>query len=59
LDIQDILPNGTPLQVKTEAKRLVRILGIFGGYIASAAHAVQADTSLENMLAMIEGFKTQ
>ncbi|RKZ95061.1 MAG: hypothetical protein DRQ40_04510 [Gammaproteobacteria bacterium] len=59
LDIQDILPNGTPQEVKTEAKRLVRILGKDGGYIASAAHAVQADTSLENILAMVENFKTQ
>jgi len=58
-DIQDRLPNGTPKEVKDEARRLVRILGKEGGYIASAAHAVQADTSVENVLAMVENFKTQ
>jgi len=59
LDIQDLLPNGTPQEVKDEAGRLNHILGKDGGYIPSAAHAVQADTSVENILAMIEGFKIQ
>ena len=57
LDIQDLLPHGTAQEVNTEARRLVSILGKDGGYIASAAHAVQADTSVENILAMIDGFK--
>ena len=57
LDIQDILPHGTVEQVKNEAKRLVKILGKDGGYIASAAHAIQPDTSDENIIAMIDGFK--
>ena len=59
LDIQDLLPNGTPEEVKDEAGRLVHILGKDGGYIPSAAHAVQADTSVENILAMVETFKAQ
>jgi len=57
LDIQELLPHGTPEEVNAEAKRLVSILGKDGGYIASAAHAVQADTSVKNILAMIDGFK--
>ncbi|NIA31603.1 MAG: hypothetical protein GWP06_17055 [Actinobacteria bacterium] len=57
LDIQDILPNGTAEQVKSEAKRLVNILGKNGGYIASSAHVIQPDTPVENVIAMIEGFK--
>ena len=57
LDIQELLPHGTPDEVKAEAKRLVSILGKDGGYIASAAHAVQPDTSVENILAMFDGFK--
>ena len=59
LDIQDLLPHGTPQEVKAEARRLVRILGNNGGYIAAAAHDIQADTPVENILAMVEGFKTQ
>ena len=57
LDIQDILPHGSVQQVKDEAGRLIDILGKDGGYIASAAHAVQPDTPVENVIAMIEGFK--
>ena len=57
LDIQHLLPNAAAAEVRAEAERLVSILGKDGGYIASAAHAVQANTSVENILAMIEGFK--
>ena len=59
LDIQELLPHGTPDEVSAEAKRLVSILGKDGGYIASAAHAVQPDTSVENILAMFDGFKLE
>ena len=57
-DIQNVLPHGTPEEVRAEAVRLARILGKDGGYIASAAHAVQADTPVENVLAMVDGFKS-
>ena len=45
-------------EVRSEARRLVSILGKDGGYIASAAHAVQADTYVDNILAMVDGFKS-
>jgi len=57
LDIQSLLPHGTPEEIRAEARRLVSILGENGGYIASAAHAVQPDTPVENILTMIEAFK--
>ena len=57
LDIQDLLPNGTKQDVYNEATRLVHILNNSGGYIASPAHAVQPDTPLDNILAMLDGFK--
>ena len=57
-DIQNVLPHGTPEEVRAEAVLLARILGKDGGYIASAAHAVQADTPVENVLAMVDGFKS-
>jgi len=56
-DIQQILPNGSVEQVRSEAFRLTNILGHQGGYIASPAHSVQPDTPPENILSMIEGFK--
>ena len=57
LDIQELLPRGTAQEVRADAKRLVSILGKSGGYIAGPAHAVQPDTSVENVLAMLQGFK--
>lgn len=57
LDIQELLPRGTAQEVRTEAKRLVSILGKDGGYIAGPAHAVQPDTPIENVLTMLQGFK--
>ena len=56
-DIQELLPRGSTQEIKQETQRLVSILGKDGGYIASAAHAIQPDTSIENVLALINGFK--
>ena len=58
LDIQELLPRGNPQEIKRAAQELVHILGKDGGYVASAAHAVQPDTPVDNILAMLEGFKT-
>jgi uroporphyrinogen decarboxylase len=57
-DIQELLPRGNPREIKRAAQELVHILGKDGGYVASAAHAVQPDTPVDNALAMLEGFKT-
>jgi uroporphyrinogen decarboxylase len=54
LDIQELLPRGTPQQVKDEVHRLVEILGDGGGYIVAPAHNVQDDTPTENVLAIFD-----
>ena len=54
IDIQELLPRGTPLQVKAEAARVAQLLGGNGGYILASAHHIQADTPVENVLAMYE-----
>ncbi len=51
IDIQDLMPNGSPQQIKDEVKRRIEILSKNGGYIIAPAHNVQADTSVENVLA--------
>jgi uroporphyrinogen decarboxylase len=54
LDIQELLPRGTPAQVKDEVRRLVGVLGEDGGYILAPAHNVQDDTPTENVLAVFD-----
>ena len=58
IDVQDLLPNGRPQQIKDEVWRRMDILGKNGGYIVAPAHNVQDDTPVENVLAMFEAVKT-
>jgi uroporphyrinogen decarboxylase len=52
IDIQHTLPHGTPDEVRAEVLERCRILGRGGGYICTSAHYLQADTPLENIVAM-------
>ena len=52
IDIQRILPFGTPEEVRAEAERYSEILGCGGGYILSPAHLFQPDIPPENIYAM-------
>jgi len=54
IDIVELLPRGTKERVKSEAKRMMSILGRGGGYILASSHHIQADTSLANVLAMYD-----
>jgi uroporphyrinogen decarboxylase len=54
IDVQSVLPLGTPEQVKVAVKETIRSLAPGGGYILSPSHFVQSDTSPENILAMTE-----
>ena len=51
---QDLLPHGTPQQVRDEVKRLKETMGKGGGYILEPGITLQADVPLANLLAMIE-----
>lgn len=49
LDVQGVLPYGTPEDVRQEVKRLIDGCAEGGGFILSPAHHVQSDTSVENI----------
>ncbi|MDD2382339.1 MAG: uroporphyrinogen decarboxylase family protein [Mariniphaga sp.] len=55
--VQDLMPNGTPQQIREEIKRRTKIHGREGGYIIAPAHNFQDDTPDENILAFFEGVK--
>lgn len=57
IDIQHLLPCGTPEQIRSEVKRIAGILGAGGGYIIAPAHNIQDDTPVENVLAFFEAVK--
>ncbi|MFH1730729.1 MAG: uroporphyrinogen decarboxylase family protein [Planctomycetota bacterium] len=57
LDVQGVMINGTPEDVKSEVHRLVDLFGRFdGGYIGGTSHTVMPETPLDNAIAMYEAF---
>ncbi len=52
LDVQHILPYGTPEEVDAEVKRIIEIYAPGGGYVFSPAHVIQPDVPLENIFTM-------
>lgn len=52
IDVQRLLPFGTPQQIEDEIKKLIEVLGKDGGYILSPAHNIQALVPGQNIDAM-------
>lgn len=52
MDVQGLMPYGTPSDVRREARRLIEVLGKGGGYIFATSHFMGDDVSVENALAM-------
>ncbi len=57
LDIQKLMPTGTPEEIRAEVRRLKSVLGKGGGYIIAPAHNIQDDTPVENILAFFDEAK--
>ena len=51
---QDLLPLGTPEEIREEVRKLKRIMGANGGYIVSNGITLQADVPMENLIALID-----
>lgn len=57
VDTQKTLPFGTPDEVYREVRERIEILGDGGGFVFNTVHNLQANTPLENMLAMFRAIK--
>lgn len=56
MDIQQILPLGTPADVKKMVKYAADNGKTGGGYIFGTSHNIQADTAIENVAALFEAY---
>ena len=54
IDMQRLLPHGTPDEVRAEVRRYCTTLGRDGGYILGPAHLFQPDVPPENILAVYD-----
>ncbi|MDZ7295881.1 MAG: uroporphyrinogen decarboxylase family protein, partial [candidate division KSB1 bacterium] len=57
VDTQKTLPFGTPAQVREEVLRRCEIFARNGGFVFNAVHNVQANTPVENLVAMFDAVK--
>lgn len=59
IDTQDILPFGTPEDVKKHTKEVICALGKNGGYIIAPAQEIMKDVPIENIVALIDTIKKE
>jgi uroporphyrinogen-III decarboxylase len=57
VDTQRTLPFGKPQEVRDEVRERIEIFGPGGGFVFCTIHNIQANTPLENVLAMFEVVK--
>jgi uroporphyrinogen decarboxylase len=60
IDVQDVLPTGTPEQVRAHVAAVIAALhGRNGGFILAPSHTVQADVPVENILAFMDALREE
>jgi len=57
VDTQDVLPHGTPAQVRDDVRRNIDALAPGGGFVFNTVHNIQADVPPENIVAMVEALQ--
>ena len=57
IDTQKVLPFGTPAQVQEQVLKRCRIFSKKGGFVFNSIHNIQAQTPVNNIVAMIDGVK--
>jgi uroporphyrinogen decarboxylase len=56
VDTQNILPFGTPEEVRNEVKKNLEIFKPDGGYVFAQIHNIMPEVPVENIMAMYEAF---
>jgi len=54
IDTQQLLPFGTPEEVRRDVRRRILDLAAGGGYVLSAVHNIQSDVNPGNIIAMFD-----
>lgn len=54
VESQNVLPYGTPAEVRDNVRRNIEALAPGGGYVFNTIHNIQADVPLENIMAMYD-----
>jgi hypothetical protein len=54
VDTQQVLPFGTPAQVREQVLRRCEVFAAGGGFVFNSIHNIQAGTPVENIVAMID-----
>lgn len=57
VDTQKVLPFGSPKEVREQVLRRCDIFGKDGGFVFNAVHIIQANTPVENIVAMMDAVK--
>jgi uroporphyrinogen decarboxylase len=57
IDTRQVLPHGTPDEVRSEVRRRIKDLAPGGGYVAAAVHCLQPDVPPENIVAVCDEVK--
>ena len=57
IDEQELLPHGTPEEVKANVRKMIQVMGKNGGYFVGPTHNFQADIPTENIVAMYAAAK--
>lgn len=56
-DTKQVLPNGTPAEVKDDVKRRLEILAPGGGFVFNTVHNILPDVPPQNIVAMFEAIE--
>lgn len=54
IDVQEVLPWGSPEEVRAEVRARIWEMGRGGGYLLSSSHRLEHDVPVENTIAMFE-----